>query len=386
MRLSRDTLLVIGLLALLVVVSTIAALNQPSEPPLPLSIRSTAPGGTRAFRLWMEALGHRVDDRLLRSYRVPDGTDLVVIFEPTFSISVSDRRELERHVDSGGSVLLVGRQFPTVALAQELGIVTQPILSASGFTGPALPGFDSPLITSTVDYRPPQAIARDHPGVTLLANASRPAAVALDQGRGRWIVTTAVGLFTNEGLRERERAALALHLVNAAAGPINTIWFDEWHQGRRMTAPTSAEVIGPEAWLLRTPGGWAVLLTVVILFIGLALSGRAFGRPVPSPRELVRRTPLEYITAIANLNRRAGHRDQVAAHYRLQLKRTLGRRYRLDPSLPDEAFLNALSATRPTINRAALSALLARLNRATRSDSDLVQLSAEVAMWTKDPL
>jgi hypothetical protein len=121
-----------------------------------------------------------------------------------------------------------------------------------------------------------------------------------------------------------------------------------------------------------------------VIFVALVLKGRRFGRPVPLAKDTARRAPLEYITAIANLKRRAGHRTAVLKQYHYWLKRNLGRRYRLSPILPDEEYLAHLVRLNPNLDIAALRTLLARLNRLQASESDITQLAAETADWLKE--
>jgi hypothetical protein len=96
---------------------------------------------------------------------------------------------------------------------------------------------------------------------------------------------------------------------------------------------------------------------------------------------MARRAPLEYITAIANLSRRAGHRRAVLDDFRHRLKRGLGQRYRLDPTLPDDQYLRHLAGLNPNLDVAALGSLLDRLRRPQVSEGELVALSADVADW-----
>jgi hypothetical protein len=126
------------------------------------------------------------------------------------------------------------------------------------------------------------------------------------------------------------------------------------------------------------------LYTSVVVFVALALGGRAFGRPVPLPKDSARRAPVEYITALANLNRRAGHRKSVMADYHHRLKRGLGNRYRLDPTLEDDDFVARLLNYNPTLNATALRKLLVSLRQQKVSESELIKLAAEVAEWSKE--
>jgi len=108
-------------------------------------------------------------------------------------------------------------------------------------------------------------------------------------------------------------------------------------------ATRPAQVVGPADWLRKTPTGRALFYTAALVFLAMVLRGSNFGRPVRLPQETHRRGTLEYITAIANLTRRAGHRSSVLHHYHNQLKRKIGRRYRLDPTVPDEQYVEMLA-------------------------------------------
>jgi hypothetical protein len=90
---------------------------------------------------------------------------------------------------------------------------------------------------------------------------------------------------------------------------------------------------------------------------------------------------LEYITAIANLNRRAGHRTAVLKHYHQQIKRQLGQRYRIDPTQSDEDYVIELSQARPDLDSEALSSLLKRLQKPKVSEREMVQLAHQAAKW-----
>jgi hypothetical protein len=105
---------------------------------------------------------------------------------------------------------------------------------------------------------------------------------------------------------------------------------------------------------------------------------------VPLPGEITRRAPLEYISAIANLGRRAGHRRAVLQQYRQRLKRHLGQRYRLDPTLRDPEYVTRLAEYNPGLDAEALRRLLARLQRPNVNESEMIQLAAEVAAWIKE--
>lgn len=193
------------------------------------------------------------------------------------------------------------------------------------------------------------------------------------------ILVAGTDFLSNSGLKDPDSAALALNLLSALP-PGGAIWMDEWHHGRRAAGSSAA---GPEAWLQDTPSGRAILFTAAVIFLALLLAGRRFGRPVPLPSDQVRRAPIEHVTALANLNRRAGHHRALMQYYHTSLKRAYGRRYRLDSSLPDELYIARLASYNPDLDSAALLDLLTRLNRGKFTDIQMVQLAREAAQWMK---
>ena len=237
----------------------------------------------------------------------------------------------------------------------------------------------------------------------LLATLEGPVALTFAQGHGRVIVSAAPFAFTNAGLKLAGNPALALNLATVdglsagvannngnksngafGAGAAGVVWFDEWHHGAR-PGNEAAGIVGPDQWLRGTPAGQALLFVAAVLFLALLLRGARFGRPVPLPRDTARRAPLEYITAMANLHRRAGQRRAALRHYHDQIKRRLGRRYRLDPSLRDPEYVARLAELRPGLDAAALRGLLLALSQPAVSEETLVRLAGQAADWMKEP-
>jgi hypothetical protein len=240
------------------------------------------------------------------------------------------------------------------------------------------PLFDSPPPSSLGDTRTSASLQLNRDDfVTHVAAGARPSIVSFDQGNGRIILSSASFPFTNLGLQSDGNPELVLNLVSAA-GEKGLVWFDEWHHGIRAA---TVEIVGLDEWLRQSPAGHALLYGALVVFVTLVLQGRGFGRPLPLRQDRTRRAPVEYITAVANLSRRAGHRSAALQDYHRRLKRGLGRRYRLDPTLPDADFVARLAAFSPNLNSEALLDLLQRLSRSQVSEHELVQSAAETADW-----
>ena len=94
---------------------------------------------------------------------------------------------------------------------------------------------------------------------------------------------------------------------------------------------------------------------------------------MPLPQDIARRSPAEYVYSTAQLFRRAGKRHMALNHYHRELKRSLGRPFRINADLPDEEFINELARFRE-IDRAELSRVLRALSRSDTSERALCKI------------
>ncbi|MCA9899558.1 MAG: DUF4350 domain-containing protein [Ardenticatenaceae bacterium] len=379
-RLSRDSWLALGLFLLLTLVTTISVVQQAqaslTDPPL--ASYSTQPQGSQALWRYLESQQLQLTDSVGESFGVPSGVDLALVLEPTVAFTPGEWAVLRGWVEDGGTLLLAGSTPTTVSLAQELEVRFGVVPSSETAVSNQTPLLNSPSLAEIAATTPYFLRPQRDDFVTLLANAAGyPTAIAFAEGNGRVILTTLTEPFSNLGLQTEGNAELVLNLLNATPD-LRGIWFNEWHHGIR---PQADDALSSSNWLQRTPGGRALLLVLAIIFIGLILRGRHFGRPVLLHKDIVRRAPLEYITGIANLSRRAGHRTAVLQHYHDRLKRDLGARYRLNPSLPDEEFIAQLASYQPNLDTDALRQTLQKLSQTNVSESDMVQIVREATLF-----
>jgi hypothetical protein len=411
-RKGPDFWLAVGLFLLLLIVTGLAAVRQAQEElSPPLSSLSSAPDGARALRLWLGELGYAVDDKPLERFVPPPQATLIFMLEPFAGIKEEEWAALDDWVEAGGVLILAGNRLGSLAAMRhyDLGLS---FLSAETLTAPtpllALPPLPPEVAVSTT------AVLRSNRNdfVVHLATGARPVLISFEQGKGRVFVSATIEPFSNAGLKQGDNAIVALNLISAAAGAQqagnasgnssgnasgnssgnasgnaadnaagNAVWFNEWHHGLRARHTVAG---GPGNWLRRTPAGQALLYTAAVVFLALLLRGRRFGRPLLVAQESGRRAPLEYITAIANMKRRAGHRTAALAHYHHHLKRSLGQRYRLSPALPDAAFVSQLARYNPALDAAALLDLLSRLGRPGVGEGEMVELAAEASKWIRE--
>lgn len=381
LKLSRDAWLALGLLLGLTAVTLLATIQDVRSRTIhpPLTSFSTQPDGARALWLWLEKLGYEPSDRVRATFAIPDGAALLLVLEPQQVVVDEEWEAIDGWVEEGGTLIVAGRTFATtlafdhyrfdrVPLAGEgEGEGQSPLLASPPL--PALPTLDDlfALQTERTDF------------VTHVAVAGQPQWVSFALGEGRVILGLESAPLTNAGLKEAGNGEWLLNLLSGTE-PGGVVWFDEWHHGVR---PENSEWPGPWLWLQTTAAGRGILFVAGLVFVTLLLRGWPFGRPVPLPQALQRRAPLEYITAVANLSRQAGHKTAVLQDYHDRLKRHLAHPYRLNPALPDAEFVARLAGYKANLDQEALRSLLARLSAPNVSESDLVQLAAEVAQWMK---
>jgi hypothetical protein len=382
-KIGRDTLLAASALILLLGLTVALSFYEARrEQTPPLSSRSNAPDGARALRLWLEALGHQVNNQSPASFAVPPGTDAVLILEPLLisNITAEEWEALEEWTTEGGWLLLASSYIRLPLLSSPLEVETVAVTEGSYSAAPGAPLFRSPPLARPVSL-PARYLLRSEraDALPLLVTGQGALAMEVGLGQGRVLLVASPAFLTNSGLRDADQARLALNLITLLP-PGSTVWIDEWHHGERASQPAGG---GLAAWLARTPAGRAVLFTVGVIFLAIALAGRRFGRPVPLAREQARRAPLEYVTALANLNRRAGHRRALMHSYHSSLKRALGRRYRLDPDLPDPEYVAQIARYNPRLDAPALLDLLRQLSGRGYRETELVQLARKAADWMR---
>jgi hypothetical protein len=378
MKFSRDSLLGIAILLLLILVISATVIQESgSTESDPYLSTSAAPNGTLAFKLWLKDLGYSTFDEPLSTFAPPD-VDAIFIIQPFWDISKTEWLTLDKFVENGGTLVLAGDNYAASASMRHYEFSQTLLDPQAADLSQATPLLSAPVIPSNIQIPTDIALFTQRTDfVPILMAESELALVSFKQGRGTVILSSAPNLFTNVNLKNDTVSAFMLNLIKFT--PKGSVWFDEWHHGIQ-----AQSVVGPDQWLQRTPGGRALLFVVFVVFMGLLLQGKAFGRAVPMLNEIKRRGPLEHVTAIANLNRKAGHRVEMMQQYHQRLKRQLGARYRLNPSLPDVDYVNALFVLNPSINKDELLDLLKHLSQKKIGETELIKLAAEAAKWMKD--
>jgi len=375
--LSRDTKLAIGILVLLVLVTTLAALQRETQQRYPpLSSFSSAPDGALALKLWVKELQYHVDEQVLSNFIPPRDVSILLMLDPVLPAE-NEMQALDDWVEAGGTLIAMGEQYSMYSLVDHYQFGLNYLSDQSSIPVSGTPLFGSPSTVDLKNTKVSYALESERDDfVVLVAYQGQPVVISFEQGQGRVILGTVVGSFTNAGLKKAGNPELVLNIL-ALAGTKDTIWFDEWHHGLR----SGEQILGPSQFLRRTPVGRSLLFIAITVLIVFFIQGRGFGRPVPLPQQIRRRGALEHVTGIANLSRRAAHRQAVMAHYHQQVKRKLGQRYRLDPNMDDRQYVDALAGYNPSLDKDELINLLSQLKRPEVSEAQMVHLAAEASKW-----
>jgi hypothetical protein len=132
-----------------------------------------------------------------------------------------------------------------------------------------------------------------------------------------------------------------------------------------------------------TSPGWGVLSGFTLTFVFLSLRGRRFGKAVPLPDERLRREPVEYIQAMANLFRRSGQHGEILKHYRQQFRRKLSERYGVDTIVADTELVKIIVYHDSSVNEQTLRDLLTRLSQKNVNEAELLAVVRDVDAFLK---
>jgi hypothetical protein len=170
-------------------------------------------------------------------------------------------------------------------------------------SSPAGPVYRNPTLTSPA----PVAYLDSNKGTLLIDYA---------HGAGRIVLLSDPYMVANGGIRLADNLQLALNVVGADAGGV--IAFDEYHQGRAVTGnPLFAYFSG-------TPILWIVAQVSLVVLVLLWTGGRRFARPLPVPA-VDRRSSLEFVASMAELQQRARAYDLAIENIYTRLRRVLVR-------------------------------------------------------------
>jgi hypothetical protein len=184
-------------------------------------------------------------------------------------------------------------------------------------------------------------------------------------GGGQLVALSDPLVLCNGYLQQADNGRFAADLL-AMTPPGGRVLFDEFHHG-------AAASQAPETAWMTTPWGIALLAVVAIVFIGLALRGRAFGPRIPL-RARADRSTAEYASAVGSLLHRTGARRLTLETLLAATRRAVAEQVGLGADTPSDQ-LNTTLAQRAPAAAAELARAERELGTATLSEAALLALA-----------
>lgn len=373
----RDLLLVLVLFGTLIGFTIYTARQSTSSNMAPAgSTYSADAQGTYALRSWLQELGYRTDLFQYTSWALPaDAAALLMLAPQAEPITAQEAEETLRWVREGGTLIIIVSQPAGIgissgalleALDARISIAdadTEPVPAPIRVSQPVLTV--PPTTQITADDRAVIELERDE-YVPLAITPRGDVLVGFAEGQGYVYLGTSLAPFSNSTIQQPDNPQLVLNLLRRVPAG-GRVLFDEYHHGF-VQAPALTRSMLDYWW------GRAALYGLLVTGLYLVLNGRRFGKPVPLPQDVARRSTAEYAQSLGTLFRRSGKRDYIAQHYAERLKRRIARAYGFVPSTTDDEFMRDVARyAAPREERLqALGRVLAQFRTAT-SDEQLAQ-------------
>ncbi len=314
------------------------------------STRSSRAYGAMAAYLLLEESGVRVG-RWERSYRdlaESEETRVVIFIEPREKPGPRQLRALRQWVAKGGTFIMFERAWPLAldrcALSPGDALPTETSGSAFGkappqrvvpwqpgglFQGVRALAFSEKGASVTLRSAPMpeptdgEGFADPVWPATLAPLAGikdAPAVAELRYGAGRVIFVGDPFVIANNGIGEGDNARFVLNLARLTAGDGRVV-FDDYHHGYRAT---NGGLLGFLGYFRGTPIPWMAWHTVALGLLVAYTLGRRFGRPLRLPVKS-RANALEFVEAMARIQRKAESRDLALENFYRRFHRRLCR-------------------------------------------------------------
>ncbi len=341
-KLNWQMFLLVGLFLLLLVAALLRGnitTGQRFDPDSP------EPSGLLLLQEWLREMGYTVTTTGQRRFALSLHQHLLIIYPGEERFTQSEADSFFEWVEAGGTAVIIGHADSKLRRLLNYDTVPGYIGEALTQRQPLLPEATEPFDRSGRPFDLTEAPRT----VAVLASEKGSELSVLSRGAGWvWLVSEQL-TFTNSELSDDRAQAQLIPVFLRTVPTRGTVVFDTYH----LFGPDLLSGAGPieslKDWLYRTPSGWAAIFLLLLGGGWLLLSGRRLGPPLELKTQGRRREAAEFVVAMAGLQRRARIRDNLAHHQRYRLKQSLGKPWRIRPSLPDAEFLRQLQALNPAL-------------------------------------
>ena len=376
-KLNRQTLLLVGLFLLLLVA---VLLRGNATPGRRFDPDSPEPNGLLLLREWLQEMGYEVTTTGQQRFALSPRQHLLIIYPGAERFTQNEADSFFDWVEAGGTAVIIGQADSK--LRQALNYDTAPGYARGDLAQrqPLLPEAIEPFDRAGRPFdltEAPQMVA-------VLDNGMGSGMAVLRRGAGWvWLVSEQL-TFTNSELSDDRAQAQLLPAFLRTVPARGTVVFDTYHLFGPVLPSGAAPIKSLKDWLYFTTTGWAVVFLLLLGGGWLLLSGRRLGPPLERTAQGRRREAAEFVVAMAGLQRRARIRDNIARHQRYRLKQSLGKPWRIRPTLSDAEFLRQLQALNPALNAPAVQDASAHNHFLSQSGAglsleEISQILAELA-------
>jgi hypothetical protein len=307
MKLSRELILTILVLALLIAVSFFRQKSVPASSSQTEDVKYTSYSagkqGAKALYLLLKKLDYKP-----KRLRMPHLTDmrtggLAIILAPDNPpISEADAGKILDWLRQGNMLLFVpGERGDQLAksLRVKLSQRQSPGTSISPF---ALTNLTAGIRRLTVRSGD-RIVAEREDAVRHFGDSAGGVIISFREGNGTVIVASDPYLMTNVGLPESDNLKLLVNILLLHTNNAKTVYFDEYNHGF-VGRPSVLHLL----W--DTPLGWALLQVAAAVALLMFSRGRRFGRPKPVLSQ-EHRSSVEYVTSLAGIYQAAQATDMA---------------------------------------------------------------------------
>lgn len=351
-----------GALLLLIAIVVLLRGNATSDSP-EHSSASDAGNGTSALRLFAQALGHGTGT-VEGDFSLPTSPALLFVFTPidTQGYTISEAQQLSSWI-AAGNVVVYAAENGDADLDRQFGIrrSSSAVNAAAHAAAPIFGGIST--LSGATDARALQPAPAQVP--ILRNSAGDVLGVRMTVGSGQLIALTDPRVLCNGYLQLADDGRFAADLI-AMTPAGGSVLFDEYHHGA-VAGGASPDI----AWVA-TPWGTALALAVLVIVLGLALRGRAFGPQVPLRTE-ADRSSAEYAAAVGSLLHRTGARTVALETLLAATQRSVAERVGLSRDTPKNQVNDALAQRAPADARE-LESVQTSISQGVFSENDVLSL------------